>query len=268
MKLSINHRTVFRYSDALQYAVQRLHLRPQSGPTQHVLSWRVDAPGRLLSAADGLGNASDTLTSPRDLCSLTVLAQGVVDTFGIEVFQETSRLSPLYYAGDQGAGTGLAQPHPRMSEWARAHVSGARAGPEGVLALAQAVSQRVRYRPGRTGVETDALEAFDWGWGVCQDQAHVMVALCRGLGWPARYVSGYFFDALAPELASHAWVDVCLDVAHQRWLSVDVTHACFTDERHVRLAVGRDYTQCSPTRGVRLGGGREEMQVVVAITAV
>ena len=91
---------------------------------------------------------------------------------------------------------------------------------------------------------------------------------CRSLGYPARYVSGYFYAANEPDLASHAWVDVCLDVATRRWVSIDVTHSCLIDQRHVRLAMGTDYNACPPIKGVRQGGGEESMTVVITIEAV
>lgn len=262
MKLHIVHRTVFTYQCAPQHAVQRLYMRPLSGATQTVAGWSIDAPGVLLGDHDGLGNAQDTFSHSACSETLSIVAQGWVDSHDVAVFDEPQGLSPHYFA----AGSDLAQLHSRISVWAHQVVGAARADAQAVLALAQAVAERVVYRAGQTAVETEALEAFDWGAGVCQDQAHVLIAACRGLGWPARYVSGYFYDAQSPDLASHAWVDVCVDIARQRWLSVDVTHACWADARHVRLAVGRDYSQCSPTRGVRVGGGNERMDVGVAIT--
>ena len=68
-----------------------------------------------------------------------------------------------------------------------------------------------------------------------------------------------------PDLASHAWADVCLDVAGRRWVSIDVTHSCVIDERHVRLAMGTDYNACPPIKGVRHGGGEESMTVSITI---
>ncbi len=112
---------------------------------------------------------------------------------------------------------------------------------------------------------TTAAQALQQGEGVCQDQAHVMLAACRASGVAARYVSGYFYAPGAPDLASHAWVDVCLDIDARRWLSIDITHRCLMDERHVRLAVGPDYAACPPIRGVRSGGGEEAMKVDIAI---
>jgi transglutaminase-like putative cysteine protease len=142
---------------------------------------------------------------------------------------------------------------------------GAGVSERSVLELATRVCELVRYRAGVTHVGTTALEALRLGAGVCQDQAHVFIAACRANGVPARYVSGYFYAPDSPMLASHAWVDVCADTAARRWLSVDPTHACLMDERHVRLAVGPDYAACLPIRGVRHGGGHEAMRVKVEI---
>jgi transglutaminase-like putative cysteine protease len=139
---------------------------------------------------------------------------------------------------------------------------------QALLALSQGVRYAIRYQTGSSNVSTTALEAFNAGKGVCQDQAHVMVAICRSLGYPARYVSGYFYAANEPDLASHAWADVCLDVATRRWVSIDVTHACLTDERHIRLAMGGDYSACPPAKGVRRGGGEESMTVTITIEPV
>ena len=136
------------------------------------------------------------------------------------------------------------------------------------MALSQGGASIVSYQKNSTSVTTTALQAFEAGAGVCQDQAHVMVAICRSLGIPARYVSGYFYAANEPDLASHAWVDVCLDVTARRWVSIDVTHSCLIDQRHVRLAVGTDYNACPPIKGIRHGGGEEAMMVDITIEPV
>jgi transglutaminase-like putative cysteine protease len=160
--------------------------------------------------------------------------------------------------------TPLTEPDAALHTLGREHL---RRGttPDALLTLAAAVREGVRYRPGVTAVRTTAREALALGAGVCQDQAHVFIAACRAAGLPARYVSGYFHSPQAPQLASHAWVDVCIDAAARRWLSVDITHDGLMDERHVRLAVGPDYAACAPVRGVREGGGDETMRVHVRI---
>jgi transglutaminase-like putative cysteine protease len=127
------------------------------------------------------------------------------------------------------------------------------------------IRQAVAYTPGVTDVTHSASEALELGVGVCQDQAHVLVACCRAAGIPARYVSGYFHSGDSGEIASHAWADVWLG-SDEGWLSLDVTHAEDTGGRHCRLAVGRDYLDAAPVRGVRRGGGREAMTVTVRVS--
>jgi transglutaminase-like putative cysteine protease len=101
---------------------------------------------------------------------------------------------------------------------------------------------------------------------VCQDHAHIFIACCRASGVPARYVSGYVYTGKDGEVASHAWVDAWLG-AESGWMPIDITHQSLVGGRHCRLAVGRDYLDACPVRGVRRGGGPEEMQVAVIVAA-
>lgn len=265
MRLRIHHATHYEYDSPVSYAVQALCLAPASGASQSVVQWQVQAPGRLFEARDGYGNRTHTYTLARPLARSTVRADGEVHTHGVARWTEPPAagvVSPWFYLRT----TALTEPQTRLAGWARERLAGP-ATPQALLALADAVRERVQYRSGHTDVQTSAAEAFDGGKGVCQDQAHVFIAACRAAAVPARYVSGYFYDAAAPELASHAWADVCLDAAAGDWISIDVTHACLIDERHVRLAVGPDYAACAPIRGVRHGGGEERMDVYVDIRA-
>ncbi|TNF61016.1 MAG: transglutaminase family protein [Burkholderiales bacterium] len=274
MRLSVRHVTRYTYSEPLLYSVQTLHLWPVSGPLQTVEQWDVRTPAVLHAQPDGQGNRVHSYSlvarPEHNLREQVITACGVVQTLGGAELTDTGRIPPpAFYLRS----TDLAEPHPRMAGWARACVGGLAGhldrgeppGPALLVALASAVADKVAYRKGSTSVETTALEAFDWGLGVCQDQAHVMVAVCRSLGWPARYVSGYFYAANEPELASHAWVDVCIDPVLRRWLSLDVTHRCPTDERHIRVAAATDYAACLPVKGLRRGGGQERLAVEIRI---
>ncbi|MET0335311.1 MAG: transglutaminase family protein, partial [Rhizobacter sp.] len=195
----------------------------------------------------------------RRMYASAVRAGGTVETHASPLLVDNAAPPQIYLRA-----TALTAPHVPVTALGRAHL--ARGVDEAsALALACAVLQRVRYRPGTTDVSTTAIEAYELGGGVCQDHAHVYLAACRASGVPARYVSGYFYAPDAPHLASHAWVDVCVEPDAHRWLSVDITHACLMDERHVRLAVGLDYAACSPIRGVREGGGDETMRVRIDI---
>jgi transglutaminase-like putative cysteine protease len=259
MKLTIQHVTHYDYSAPLHYALQSLCLTPQGSAHQTVLDWNVTAPAPLHAQRDGYGNVSHTWSLARRSYGSAVRAGGTVETHSAPRLVDDT-VPPLLYLRS----TPLTASDERITALGRTHLA------EGVneasaMALAQAVLARVRYRPGATDVGTTARQAFDLGGGVCQDHAHVYLAACRANGVPARYVSGYFYAPGAPHLASHAWVDVCLDPASHDWLSVDITHGCLMDERHVRLAVGLDYAACSPIRGVREGGGDETMRVRIDI---
>lgn len=273
MKLHIKHTTDYRYTEPLRYALQTLCLTPQSGAGQTVEFWSVGAPEKLFSQIDAFGNTLHAYTfvgqESDDVRWSLVNAAGTVDTLGIAEFTDDARLPlPQLYLRV----TDLARPHPLLAEFGRRIVtpsaSNGQADLSQLLALSAAVAGAVSYQKYSTDVTTTALQAFEAGAGVCQDQAHVMVAICRSLGIAARYVSGYFYAANEPDLASHAWVDVCLDVAQRRWVSIDVTHSCLIDQRHVRLAMGTDYNACPPIKGVRQGGGLETMSVKITIEEV
>ena len=198
-----------------------------------------------------------------------VNAAGNVETLGIAEFTDAPSMPhPHLFL----RATDLAQPNERLADFGRRFVAPSAtpgcADLGMLLALSQGVADAVSYQKYSTDVTTTAPQAFDAGIGVCQDQAHVMVAICRSLGIPARYVSGYFYAANEPDLASHAWVDVCLNVTARRWVSIDVTHSCPIDQRHVRLAVGTDYNACPPIKGIRHGGGQETMTVAIGIEPV
>ena len=127
--------------------------------------------------------------------------------------------------------------------------------------------ESVRYRPGATRVEDSAAAVLARGEGVCQDQAHVFIACCRTARVPARYVSGYLCTADDGATASHAWADAWLPES-RCWIGIDVTHLEPAGRRHCRLAVGRDYLDAAPVRGVRRGGGQEIMEVDVKVMHV
>jgi transglutaminase-like putative cysteine protease len=110
------------------------------------------------------------------------------------------------------------------------------------------------YTQDVTDVSFNAAQSFAAGAGVCQDHAHVFTACCRALGLPARYVSGYVLTPEREDVASHAWGEVWLA---NRWHSFDVSNARNAGGTHLKLAVGLDYNDACPVRGIRRGGGEE-----------
>jgi transglutaminase-like putative cysteine protease len=148
------------------------------------------------------------------------------------------------------------------------------------MELTARMHQDFRYASASTDINTPALQALDQRRGVCQDFAHILVACLRSLGLPARYVSGYLLTeppAGQPRLvgsdASHAWASVYLPdlAAHacQGWLDLDPTNNrtgwASPGEDYVRLAVGRDFADVSPLRGVLQGGGTHTLEVAVTV---
>jgi transglutaminase-like putative cysteine protease len=110
----------------------------------------------------------------------------------------------------------------------------------------------MEYQPNVTGVDTSASQALSGRQGVCQDFAHIMLALCRANGIPARYVSGF----ITGEGAMHAWVEALVREPGRRtpyWMGFDPTHNRRTDTQYVTVATGRDFTDVSPVTGTFYG---------------
>ncbi|MBV8971553.1 MAG: transglutaminase family protein, partial [Sphingomonadaceae bacterium] len=112
-----------------------------------------------------------------------------------------------------------------------------------------------------TGPGTDAATAFGQRSGVCQDYAHIFCAAARGMGVPARYVSGHYVRA-DPQPAAHAWAEAL--VPDLGWVGFDPANGISTTPGHVRVAVGLDYLDAAPVRGARRGGGTETLDVRVS----
>lgn len=262
MQLHITHRTAYHYQEPVKYTAQTLRLTPRREGCQRILSWNIRAPGRHTEQIDAHGNITHLLTLEEPHREIEIDVRGVVEMTGDEAFVAfDAMLSPLAYL----APTPLTRANAAMTALAMEHLAGGGDLRKRLYALAHGVYHAVRYMPGTTSVEDSATDVFVRGQGVCQDQAHVYIACCRAAGVPARYVSGYLCSVDGSESASHAWVDAWLE-EERGWLGIDVTHLEPMGPKHCRLAVGRDYLDAAPVRGVRRGGGHEMMDVSVAAT--
>jgi transglutaminase-like putative cysteine protease len=260
MHMHIRHETRYRYERPVKYSVQSLHLTPRRDLSQRALSWSIVAPGRRLEQIDAYGNIAHLLTIEEPHREISIVVRGVVETAGTDSRQDDGPLSPLAYL----APTKLTAPNQDIRAFASAALSHVSDPRERVQALAEAVLRAVRYKSGTSDVQDSAAVAFKSGEGVCQDHAHVFIASARAVGMPARYVSGYLYTGDASDAASHAWVDAWLGV-EIGWQSVDVTHARPAVRNYCRLAIGRDYLDAAPVRGMRQGGGGEKMEANVLI---
>jgi len=132
----------------------------------------------------------------------------------------------------------------------------------GLHDLACALVDRVPYTRGATDSTTTAAQALHLGGGVCQDHAHLFIAVARQLGIPARYVSGYLLAGGEGEVQTHAWAEAWVS---GRWSPFDLSNLQREELWHIRLAIGLDYWEASPVRGTRSGGGEESLEVSVHV---
>ena len=265
MQLHIRHETVYRYDEPVKRSVQNLRLTPRREPGQRSLSWTITAPGRQHAQVDAHGNIVHLLTIDDPHREIRIVVSGIVDVDESEgiLLPNDGKLSPLAYLAD----TTLSRADEALTRFTTSIGLGMGDRKAKLLRLAEAICESIQYETGATDVHESAARAFARGKGVCQDHAHVYIACCRASGIPARYVSGYLYTGRQGEVASHAWVDAWLGGADGGWLSLDVTNRTLVGGKYCRLAVGRDYMDACPVRGVRRGGGAEQMRVAVSVAA-
>lgn len=261
MRITIEHTTRYVYEAPVRYSTQYLRLVPASNSRQRVLEWTLDAPATPLELRDGYGNILHVLTIIKPVTEIVIRSGGTVETLpGIDDAPDDVRLSPLIFLRP----TPLTRAEGPLAQFADQH---RRRGATltGLRDLAHGVRERIPFESGVTAVHSTALEAYEHGRGVCQDHAHVFIACCRYLGIPARYVSGYLYlpDQDEP-VASHAWAEAWVV---DRWRSFDITNGAPAGEHHIRVAIGADYLDASPVRGVRHGGGVEQMVAHAVVAA-
>lgn len=127
-----------------------------------------------------------------------------------------------------------------------------------VQLLAEKIHAYMCYSPGSTRIDTTAMEAFQQKKGVCQDYAHILIALCRACGIPARYVNG-FMQGIG---ATHAWVEV---LVNGEWKGIDPTNNQLIEYGYIKLAHGRDALDCRVNRGVYTGHPTEQTEIRVIV---
>jgi transglutaminase-like putative cysteine protease len=264
MLIRVEHCTAYSYSEPMLASIQYVRMTPHSGRTQAVEGWKLSCPGALTEAwTDQYGNLCHTLTVAQPVTELKIKVSGLVrtrETNGVVGFAPSELPSGLYLRET---------PYTVSSAPIRAYAARfkAKAEQDPIQALHDimlAIGEDVEYRTGETHVHTTGAEALEQRSGVCQDHAHIFCAVCRTLGIPARYVSGYLANGSGHEghAASHAWAEGFVE--HLGWVSFDPTNRASADESYIRTAIGLDYAEAGPVRGIRSGGGVETMTVSVA----
>ena len=261
MRLRIKHTTSFTYDQLISEAYTEMRLKPLDADGQHCLAFRLtteplDAVSQYI---DHFGNdvRHFDVIQPHQKLIVTATSEVLTPETYIANFSHLSPLDEFNYL----APTEYAPHTPDLISFSAAHKT--ESPLTTVLALMHAIYSRLVYEKGATDVRTRADKALSLGRGVCQDFSHIMLAACRIQNIPARYVSGYLYNN-EHTAASHAWVDVL--VPDRGWLSLDPTHDHEQTGQYVRVAVGRDYADVPPTRGIFKGNAHEQMDVEVSVT--
>ena len=279
MRLDIGYTTRFRYPAPVSESQNELRAAPTSDRRQQLLHYDVTTSpsSRVSSYIDYWGTRVDTFGIRPPHTQLEVVARATVETFDVPAPDLRVEVDAVTEPEFRERHLELLHPSPHV-DWGPAVADEARrvaaeAGDD-LLAVVDAIHLRVAgldYAPGETYVGVAVDHVFEVGQGVCQDFAHLAVAMYRSLGIPARYVSGYLFaaddatgrDTTVDEVdvQTHAWVEVALPGAG--WLALDPTNAQPVGERHVTIGRGRDYDDVSPFRGAYRGPAAHELSAQV-----
>ncbi len=280
MFYSIRHVTRFRYSAPVRESVMSLYMQPRTEARQRLQTFQVQVQphAQLFAYSDYLGNAVYHFDVPGAHDALTITAESTVEMADPEPLPDAmlteswNALNAIATRGehwDMLHDSHYIQFSELLSEFEESLNFPANADPLTWLkALNTSLYSHFDYVPAATQVDSPISDALRNGKGVCQDFAHIMIALVRRRGIPCRYVSGYVFRSLdshdrSMEGASHAWAEAFLpDIG---WVGFDPTNDAIAEERHIRVAVGRDYADVSPTRGAFKGGSASELAVAVTV---
>ncbi len=293
--LAVEHETAFEYGARVDVAYHLAHLCPRQSEWQQLERHHLQIepqPSSTSEASDVYGNGSSYFAFYVPHEQLTVRAQStvrIVDRFaaagvvlapGDSPAWETVRTSMRYSArAPLSAAAEFCYPSPfipllaELAAYAREVFCAERPLFAAAIDLMHRVHGEFKYESGSTEVTTPVLTVFKQRRGVCQDFAHVLIGCLRALGLPARYVSGYLLTTPPPGQprllgadASHAWVQVWSP--QFGWLDLDPTNDTIPSVAHVMLALGRDYGDVMPLRGVIRGGGEHTLKVAVSVLPV
>jgi transglutaminase-like putative cysteine protease len=279
MLLRISHRTRFEYDQPAHDSHNELRLRPLEEAGQRCLAFElsIDQPAAVLSYRDFFGNQAHSVSVSVPHRKLTIVAQSLVERSDTPepvcpemMFREfladddahirdyceflnpshyipfSERLQKLFWMARPADTEDVAGYVARIVAWVR---------------------DQFDYQKARTHVHSSLDDILKSGSGVCQDFAHLTIGLLRLAGVPARYVSGYLAPMISPtgnasfgEQASHAWLEAWLPRAG--WIGFDPTHRYRTDERHIRVAVGRDYADVPPLKGMYRSNATNQVMTV------
>jgi transglutaminase-like putative cysteine protease len=276
MVIEVIHETHFNYDAPVVESTMEMRLGPLSDAYQRVLGFAlsVEPHARILSFVDGFANSVHFCSVLPIHSHLTLRAVSTIETRAMDPFQQAGQAATPLDSVDAWPYLQFHGPVDcvgAVDELAdRFRVSDERDSMQCLVALMSEIHDTFEYEPAVTTVKSTVSDVLLLKKGVCQDFAHVMIAACRAMRMPARYASGYIFNDPGSKArgvgASHAWCEVF--VPDLGWRGFDPTNKLVASEGHVKVAVGRDYTDVPPTRGIHRGLAEEHIDVQVSTKPV
>ncbi len=279
-RFTVEHVSDFQYGEIAQGSLVVLRLRPRedNGQALHTFALDIDPAAAPIAFADAFGNGCHLFNIHRAHRHTLVRSRSEVTT--VDPAPLPKRLEPDAWEALRKAASPVdnweflgpsrfARPSPALAAFTEAKAIRRGSDPlASLLELAAELHRTFHYEPASTSVDSPIEDILETGRGVCQDYTHVMITIARSWGIPSRYVSGYLHlegkpGEQTPAGTSHAWAEFLLP--ELGWIGFDPTNDTLADHRHVRIAVGRDYADAAPTRGVVVGGGNSRLDVRVTV---
>ena len=282
MLFEVRHVTEYSYDAPVRESVMELWMQPRATDRQRLLSFEIDVDpqAQVFSYADCWGNTVHHFDVPHPHERLTTTLRSMVETDAppmLPIALDMAAWQLLRGESVRGECWDFLHPHgfAIQTDALRAFCEANRVDDltaldplTAVLELSGLLYRNFDYEAGVTGADSPIDHALLGARGVCQDFAHIMIAICRNWNIPARYVSGYLHtnqdagDRSDPD-ATHAWVEVFLPSL--RWVGFDPTNNVTAAERHIAVAVGRDYADVPPSQGVFKGEAESQLLVGVSV---
>jgi len=272
--LKITHQTDLTYSDLISESVMELRMVPRQAEDQHRLSFTL-ALGPATSANsyfDWLGNTVHAFTINAFHRQIRIVATSVVETQRDKIDPrelpdvwptEVGRMDYALYDYLSFRGPVVDSPHLRRVIDQLHFRPGERLG-EVAMRIVDLINEQYTYKAGVTSATSPITDMLEHGYGVCQDFTHLMIGLARAINIPARYVSGFLHpdsDRFRGFTQTHAWCE--LFFPSQGWLGFDPANRCYVGDNFVSVAVGRDYCDVPPNKGIYRGTAQETIDVQV-----
>ena len=277
----VQHLTHFQYSHPVCESVLEIRMQPATTAVQqcHRFDLLLDPPAIAYGLVDQWGTWVHQFNVLPPHLRLEIQTQALVQLrpapllptqLPMSAWEEVDRVGKTAVFFDYTHPSHFVQFTPQLHAFAEVHQLHRHSDPLTLLhQINNILFTHFHYAPNATRVDSPIDDILSARRGVCQDYSHVMLALCRRVGLPSRYVSGYLFhqsgeDDISTPSATHAWVETWLP--NLGWVGFDPTNHLIVHDRHIVVGVGRDYQDVAPARGVYTGAASSQLEVAVSVT--